>query len=346
MASAEEAFFARTPLGSDLKAGVDTLSLNQEVTFTQYVKVILPFDGYVFWVRADKLSETALLNSSVFNSYVLNLNDTIITPAKTIDAKGSFHIATDLKQEEEEVYAVNRVIFTSEVEVNNLNRIAPNDLYIATYGGVRFAFSARGSFYKQADLYHYTGSAIYADMDSQIIDDPLTLDTRNIIVSNSLPIWLSLNGYAPTLPSYGFGNPYLMLYPSFLSPNNMVPPFGAVHIYPESTLAIAAAPFLGRDSTHSQLAKERVKITIWGLRNYNAQDFLDCIYQYSRDYDYIGLMNIPIIRDEKRTQSELSTIAMKKSIEFEISYKQSAVRNIARQMIEKSIPSVSTKDFY
>ena len=54
-----------------------------------------------------------------------------------------------------------------------------------------------------------------------------------MIVSNSLPAWLSLNNYNPF---YGFGNA-IQLYPSFLVPQNLPPPFGAVHVVPELTRA-------------------------------------------------------------------------------------------------------------
>jgi len=55
-----------------------------------------------------------------------------------------------------------------------------------------------------------------------------------------------------------------------------------------------------------------VRITLFGVRNDQALDFVACVNQYSLDYDMFGVMNMPTIRDEKRTQAELNVIAMKK----------------------------------
>lgn len=337
MATAAEAALSKTPLGSDLAAGLESLDLNQVITFTRYQRLVLPLDGYVFFVKAALLGPSALINAALPNRSAPNQAPAAVTPVRTFDAKGSMHYATDTRQEAAETYGANRMIFTSEEEINDLNEIDPGTLWIGEFDGTRFAFSSRGSFYKQADLYHYTGFAIYADMATQIIDSPAGFDSRNVIVSNSLPAWLALNGYNP---GYGFGNPSLILYPSFLVPNNLPPPYGAVDIPPELTRALASAPRLdSRTSTHSQLCSDTVRITLWGTRNFSALDFVDCVNQYSRDFGVIGLMNMPVIRDEKRTQSELGTIAQKKSVEFEVSYVQARINDIAQQIIRSAIPS-------
>ena len=67
-------------------------------------------------------------------------------------------------------------------------------------------------------------------------------------------------------------------------------------------------------------------------------DFQDYILSNSLN-DEFGIMNMPIIKDEVRTQSELNVRGMKKSIEFEISYYQSVAQDIARQLILSSIPT-------
>jgi hypothetical protein len=337
MATAEEAAFGKNPLASDLAAGVDSLSREQEITFTRYVRLVLPLDGYVFWVKADLVAPSALYNSSPFNRAGFNKMPRIDVPAPILTAKGSLHYATDFRQEEAESYAANRMVFTSEREVQDLNAVAPGQLWIAEFDGQRFAFSSRSSFYRQADLFHYVGFAVYPDMATQVIDSRAGFDSREVIVSNSLPAWLALNGYNPP---YGFGNPDLTLFPSFLAPDNIEPPFGTVHIEPSGTRALASAPFVGnRTSSHSQLCADQVRITLWGTRNFNAMDFVDCVNQYSTDVDVIGIMNVPVMRDEKRTQSELGTIAMKKVIEYEVSYHQNRVRDVARQIIESVIPN-------
>jgi hypothetical protein len=331
MSSVKEAAAAKTPLASVLAAGVEQISLTQRVEFTLYAKIILPLDGWVFWVRADLLSAPTLAN--VVTAAQLSDAD---MPSMKIKALGSLHYAIDVRQEEAETLAVNAVTFTSLEEVQDLNKVGPMLLYVAEFEGQRFAFSNRKNFYRQAALFHYFGNAVYPDMENQLVDDVSDFDDSSVVVSNSLPAWLALNGYDPP---YGFGNPGITLYPSFLVPANIVPPFAAVHIVPETTRGLAMAPHIGSKSSHYQLCAERVKITLWGTRNAEAIDFVDCVNQYSLATGLFGLMNIPVLQDEKRTQAELGTIAMKKSITWEISYHQSRIRSIAQQLIKKVVPT-------
>jgi len=350
MPTAAEAAFAPTPLSSDLRAGVEQLSAQQTITFTKYLKVILPLDGMVFWVKADLLSPSATYNatpSSPYNSVYWNGQATITTAATQIVARGSLHFASTKIQDETESYGRNRIVFTSEDPLHqDFSQINNSMIYIGTLGGafegIRFAFSNRENFYKQADIWHYVGDAVYPFMETQIVDNPQQLNTNHQIVSNSLPLWLKLNNYTPTLPSYGFGNTMMPLFPSFLVDPNNPPPFASVHIYPSSTQAITSTPRIGFLSSHGQLTRERVKITIYGLANDYAMDFVDCVNQYSMDYNFFGITNVPTMRDEKMAQDELAIIAQKKSIEYEITYHQLRSREIARQIIGQALPTFTT----
>lgn len=338
----EAAELGKTELASDLEAGVKAISYNASITFRRYVKLVLPLDGYVFWVRDTLVSQSALYNALQFNAAYYNQPpaQTNPEPAPVIEVMGSLHYMTDTRQDESETYAVNAVVFTCMQEVTDLNDAGPEILWIGEFQGLRFAFSSRGSFYRQANLYHYRGQAVFADMETQIVDK-LEGFSQSLIVSNSLPIWLALNDHQPF---YGIKNPGFRLYPSYLIPNNQQPYYGAVHIPPGQTEAIAMAPLLSRTMSHSQLVAERVKITLWGQRNASALDFVDFVQQYSLDYDTIGIMNSPVVQDEKRTQNELNTIAMKKTVEFEVNYYQSSARNIARQQISRAIPQLEIAD--
>ena len=139
-------------------------------------------------------------------------------------------------------------------------------------------------------------------------------DAVSPVVSNSLPIWLSMNGM-PVVDWQPITNP-VTLYPSFLVPGSLVPPFAAVHIDPNGTRAIASAATLGSTLSHAQLASDKVRITTYGLRNAAAQDLADFVAQFSLDTDLLGITNMPIVRDEKRTQVELGAIGQKKVIDF------------------------------
>lgn len=325
-----------TPMAAANKAGIDQISYFQEIVFTRYQKLTLPADGYVFWVRSNLVSHSALVGSAVAGETSPNSSPAVISP-ETISVRGSLHYSTDTRQDEDETLSINRVVFTSEKLVEDLNVIAPDTLWLGEWQGVRFSFSARSSFYEQAGLHHYVGDAVYADMTPQIIDNSNQFSELTV-VSNSLPIWLSMNAWMP-VPYLPFSNPSLRLYPSFLVPDNIRPPFVSVHVEPGGTRALAAAPALGRRLSHYQLATDHVKLTLWGVRNNLAQDFADFVNQFSLSTDLIGVMNMPIMRDEKRTQSELGTISQKKTIEYDVSYYQTSARDVARQLIRRVIPT-------
>lgn len=338
MASIDEALLGQaTPLAAALASGVDDISKSQVVTFTKYVRLVLPIDGYVFWVKADLVSASALANVALANTVEPNQPPVVVTPAATISAKGSLHYATVMRQDEAFTNAANRVVFTSETEIQDFNQIGPSVLFIGTIGEIDFAFSGRGSFYQQAGLYHYVGDAVFSDMASQIVNSLDGFDATNQIVSNSLPLWLALNGWAPVWAL--FPNTSLTLYPSYLVPQDAVPPYGVVHIVPESTRPLQTAPVIGHRLGQWQLITETVRVTLYGTRNYSALSFLACVEEYSLDGTTFGIMNMPAPRDEKRTQTELQAIAMKKTIEFQISYHQQQARNVARQLILEAIPS-------
>lgn len=330
----EAALNQDTMLDAALRAGIDSLALNQEITFVQYRRVVLPLDGYVFWVKADLLVPNAY-NMQPLNTPPLGGPSIVKGPAKEIRIKGSLHYATDQIQDEVATYASNRVIFTSESEVQDFNAVAEDLMYIGEWEGIRFAFNARGSFYRQADIFHYVGNAIYSVMEPNIIDDPMLFRNRQI-VSNSLPIWMSMNGYVAE-PWEFFSNNTFPMFPSFLSPGNLPPPYATIHVEPSGTLALAATPRLDRTVGHTQLCRDFVRITMYGLDNEAALTFQDFVNQFSVNTDAIGIMNIPVIRDEKQTQTELAILALKKSIEFEVSYYQNVARDLARQLIKQVI---------
>jgi len=324
-----------TQMHAALSEGLDAVSNFQKVTFEQYVRLILPMDGSVFWVKSALLCDQMLFSAYRFNAAALQEAASSRTSSKLVVAEGDLHYATQNTQGESDADVMNRVVFTSKTLIEGLQEVGPYVTYMAEIDGIRFAFSSRGQLQQNADLYHYVGTAVYATMDTQVIDNPGELDVQNVVVSNSLPIFLAMNYYVPEVYE-DFGNLTLPIYPSYLVPNNLPPPFAAVHIEPWATEALASAPLLDSTLSHSQLARDRVKITLYGKRNGDAQDFMDFLFQQSINYDQFGMMGLPILRDEKKTQVELGTVAQKKSFEFDISYYQTRARDIARQLIESA----------
>lgn len=323
--SVQESIDSASPLKAALTAGLEVIDENATVTFTLYNRVVLPADGFVFWVRADILNPSGLYASAGFSAAPFAGSQTINTPATSFDARGSLHRTTTNTQDEDANYSVQRIVFTSEDPVNELNDIAPGQLWIADWEpGLKFAFSSRRMFYQQAGLHHYEGDAVYSTLESQIIDSPSQLN-QDLIISNSLPIWLTLQTQFP-------------LYPSYLVPDNVEYPYGAVHIGEEDTRAIQ--PVAWRDPTngsHWQLARDRVRVTTYGVKNNMMLDWLDNVVTFMTENPYtMGLMNDPLPRDAKRTQTEISAIAQKKVIEFEVSYYQQRIREQSLIYIKKA----------
>ena len=328
MVSIVEASASGNQLNSALEAGIDAINQGQVITFTKYVRVILPLDGFVFWVRADILSPGALMNASLYNVPEYGEPPVTITPAPTQSIGGYLHWTTDSVQEETEVFDRSNVVFTAKEDIDNFSETGQNVLYLGEFEGIRFAFSRRSGFNRQADIYHYSGEAVNPALSTQIIDDPQQLDTRNVIVSNSLPIWLEINKFMP-------------VYPSFLIDPNMVPPYAAVHIDNSTQQALQLTPAKDRNGTQWQLVQEKVTITLYGARNFNALDYVDHVLDLTlSSRPRFGVTNIPIPQDVKRIQNEINAIAMKKVIPFEINYYQTRVRELARKLILKAIPTV------
>jgi hypothetical protein len=326
-----------SPLAAGLRQSERAISQNQEITFRQYNRLVLPLDGFVFWVAAPLITPGVLARAAAFNTFAFNTAPFNASAAagvvdNTAVVRGSLHLSTTMKQGEETNNADDLITFTSEQEVQFLNKVGLDTLYVATAEGRRYAFSGRSSFYRQAGLWHYTGMAVNPTMATQLVDDPATFAGRGLVISNSLPAWLAINTYAPPYPVL-LPFPAVPLYPSFAVPQNLPPPYGAVHIGEEDTDVVAAFPTLGPTASHQQLARDRVRITLFGLNNAAALTFQDAAIAYGTDTEVFGITNMPTVRDVKETQAELLTLAMKKRITFEVSYLQSTMRDVARQLI-------------
>jgi len=295
-------------LAGALKQGLEQLDLNQEVKFQVYSRVVLPIDGYVFW-----------------------------SPLNTVCFKGSLHFSQEIQQSQDETVGYATVTFTSENEIAEFSAAPTDTIYVAWHEGFRFAFTGQQGFYKQADVWHYVGNSVYPALTSQLLDRPGAIDPKQAVTSNSLALWLALNSYR-SIYYDGFSNK-VVLYPSYLVSPNMVPPYGVVHIGPEDTRALQAVPYLDRNRNHYQLAADRVRITLYGLQNNAALDFMDCVNQYSVDTGNFGVMSMEIMKDGKRTEPSLEALAMQKFLDYEVSYNQARVAAVSRQLILSAMPT-------
>lgn len=327
---------AASQLKAALDAGMNTVSSSQTITFTKYVRLVLPIDGFVFWVRSDMVSDSAKYGAAIFGLTQFGQGESVTVPAETVTATGSLHYAVEKNQNEDESISINYVIFNAQEQIQDFEEIGQNEIYIGEFLGFRFSFSHLATAYQQAGLWHYRGDAIYPAMESQIIDDIGQFNQAQV-VSNSLPIWLSIP-YSILAPG-GLPFPAFPIYPAYALPTNLNPPYATVYIPPESTESLVASNRFDRNYSSFQLTKENARITLYGLRNTSAVDFKNYVVRFALEQQTMGVMNAPVPRDEHRTQRELGILAMKKVIDFEVNYYQTRLNAIARQLILSCIPT-------
>lgn len=336
MSTASESSVVGTATAQALAGGLNTLSYDQTIPFALYKRVVLPLDGYVFWVRQSSLTGVgAAYNVPEYNAtpYGAAAPGEALAP-DPITAQGSLHRTTNATQMEADSNTTALMVFTSLSPVSFLDAIAPDVIYVATDpAGRLYAFSSRRSYYQQSGLHHYLGEAVRSTMLTQVLSDPTQLRASQAVVSNSMPIWLALGTNQAGVP----------LFPSRAVPLNQPPPYVAVHIPDESPDPLQMVPFIDQESNHYQLVKDRVRFTAFGLRNDQALAFQDYILQQpTNDLCPWGLMNSPVMRDQRsRFQPEYQTIEQCKVMDLEISYYQQSVREIARQLIESAAITIT-----
>jgi hypothetical protein len=294
--------FPEDTLNPTLNTGLEQLSGYAQIPFVQYIRKVLPLDGYVFWLRTQQTQ-----------------------------IAGSLHYDARQVQNTDESFSINRVVFSTSEPVQPFEQIAPNTMWIGQWADMKFAFSSRGYFYPNAGVFHYAGDAVYPVMETQIIDVGARLSDKTLIVSNSLPAWLALQTYNPIWLTTG--NPDVTLYPAMLVPDNLRPPYGAIEIPADDTMPFAGLPVIDQMSNHSQLTKETVYVTLYGLTNHDALSFLDLVNQFALDTEAFGIMSAAVASDPKRIQTELGVIAMKKTFRFEVNYLQQSINDVAQQLI-------------
>ena len=300
-------------LSGVLQSAVETISSGQEITFRLYVRQVLPLDGFVYWVNAAIIDPEELARLDITNP----LEATI---------KGSLHRQVVSEQNDTTSRDVNNIIFTPIAKADDFNIEDPNAIYLGEYEGTQFAFSRMESRYTQSGIFHYRGMAILPTMRSQIIDSPDDISDEQII-SNSTPIWLALKQFAT-------------VYPSFLVPSNLKPPYIAADVRSTTPLQVAPLTYKG---VRYQLAQDSVRVTLYGFSNQKALDFVDFVVEAALDGDQFGVTNIPIVSDAKSNQVEINALAKKKTVDFEVNYYQATTRDISQQLIKEVIFNYEVK---
>lgn len=314
MTLSEAAKAPNAGMGAALRAGVEQLSARQQFTFTLYKRLVLPADGFVFYAPASSVSPP------------------ITSPKLTLSLPGSLHLSQTTIQDVAEAYARQDVIFTSEDQVVEFEAAGSDLLYVLELpNGSLAAFNGQRKRYDQAAIWHYTGRALMPYEATQFIASPADIPADNV-VSNSLPFWLAMS--TDSLP----------VYPSFLVPQNAIPPYVAADI--GDTGGIGASPLYGPNFSQSQLTQESVRFTFYGVRNAGVLDFQRALLQNSGDAGdgkAYGAMSIPVPVDGKKPQSEFGIIAQEKTMDLQVNYYQARARDEARKLIESAFITITTE---
>ncbi|CAB5282752.1 hypothetical protein IST455A_00475 [Burkholderia multivorans] len=309
-----------------LKAGVRTISHNQQLTFTLYQQYVLPLDGMVYWIRQA---------------------DTTFT------VQGSLHVTNEQQQRPSESYAQNTVIFTSLNVVSKFQDIAPSTMWVCEYDGMLFAFNRRTMRYWQTDLNHYAGTAVFPTMRTQFLDSNASIPTSKIL-SNSIPIWLSLTGPLSAVP--GYDQP-LAVFGEYLVAANQQPPYIAVEIQETTSIEPQPRKYAFEDDTvnppvyrefMSQLKRDRVLLHLYGFDSDHAMAYLDYLMTFflNQGNTVMGLMSGPNMKDMPIIQSEYNIRGPKKTIELEVSYQTFKALDYAITLLRKAQPNFTVPSLY
>ncbi|UMM63162.1 hypothetical protein [Aristophania vespae] len=296
-------------LAASLVAAVNDVSYGQHVQLKEYKRLILPLDGYVFWVATGK--------------------EILVT--------GALYFLTENIQKEAKSLEQRNVIFSSKEEVKPFNQLSSDQIWVGNLDETRFVFGSRSSQITQDGLFHYIGESISPIFSTQFIDDLNIINDDEVIVSNSLPIFMAL----PTQ-----SNPYLdwcrwpenvPIFPSYIVPDSQAPPYITVDIDPSFQQSLTPGLISTSDKSSFQFVTETVCLTLYGLTNNQAVNVRDYIVRWAAtNPDRLGITNCPIIRDIRKYQPEINTLAMIKTISFEVMYCQHAARECGAQLIHKA----------
>lgn len=317
---------------AQLIAAIDQISGGALYTFELYQRVVLPVDGFVFWVKASEVNPAWL--GAYSRGYLAGVAPggnraraaPPLTPAQELafsfQVQASVHVSQDLHQDDSESYVAQTILFTTKTQVRELEAIAPDQLYIVTLpNGARVAFSSQRNRYELAGLWHYHGRAVYSTLATQLIDDARQFQPTLQIVSNSLPFWIALS--TPEVP----------IFPADLSPLNFSPPYVTADI--QATDPIQQSPFYDSNTGQTQLVADRIRFTAYGLNNDAVLDFQMSLLDTSLAGDY-GIMNMPVPVDVKKPQPEFLFIAQAKTLDLQVNYYQNRARDLARKLIESA----------
>lgn len=328
MVGISEAFKSGTPLASALADGLKDISYNATVRFSPYVRLVMPLDGYVFWVNASLLGAKKLKQFNLCSSSVGD-----------VDVACAIHASTDTLQNDDESLDMSTLVITTREEVRPFHDAVGDVLWMGNFEGIRFAINTQSNYYAQAGLHHYIGATIYPAMMTQFIDTLDDLDAKRLIASNSLPIWIAM--FAERSKFVWLPQPAMPFFPAFLVTDNLTPPYAIIDVKDGESEAMQGGALLSSTMSRSLLVSDRVEIITYGAGNDDIMDLVDFVTGAAQGTDLVpmGVMNTPVVTDVKRTQAEANILGQKKSVTFQVDYYQASTRAMAERYILSCIPA-------
>jgi len=297
-------------LDNTLFEGYQQLSGNQKITFTRYVSKILPIDGWHFWVKAELLDG----ETEPFNKVV----------------SGTLHQSVNQTQEATKSNAITSIILTVNQPIDLLKEVNQESMWLGEYDGSKFSFNIQNAFYDNANQFHYAGDAVYIENSDAFIDDINDLNLDDTVITNCIPLFIALNDQ-------------VQIYPAFLNPTNLKPPYATIEV--KQTTGVAAGITFNEFDDSKLMQWDKVELSIFGLRKKQLSDFLKYLTTKQLETEAFGIYWLPSIQNENIPQSEVNILTNKKVLSFDVNYVIEDIRNAATAFIENIFVDFFVKEF-
>ncbi|MDI2113068.1 hypothetical protein [Commensalibacter nepenthis] len=296
-----------------LQDGLNTIRQGQVIIITYYQKAILPYDGFVYWVKSRK-------KDSVEASMI--------------------HYSDELRHEDQSYYDDASLIITTTEPLFDFSQEDIETLPVFNYAGKQYVIKKTGNNTDNAGLYHNFAKVIEPRLKSIFLNTKKDFLEKTVQFSNSISRFILLaNGYFDLVKI-----PYI-IYPEWLVPLNKTPPYITIGITETEALSVGHKQvYINEQPTFVNPAKDYIELNLYGLDNHEAINFLATLEKWSLIYQQMGFLNIPRIKDLPSSQNEIGSLSQKKIIEIEVFYYQSA--NIDEALLDRMIDEILTNMNY
>ncbi len=299
-----------SPYANILRNGVDFLKDGQTISFTTYRRAVLPFEGFVYWIK-------------------------LHGGEKSIESM--IHKTDELYQEEDSFRNESTILITTRESLFNFSQDGIDEIKVFNYQDSLYVLRKTGENADQSGIYHNMAHIVEPQMQNTFLDTEDDFRNRNMQFSSSVPLFIMFS-----MGLFDLFQDHYDMYPGWLTPYNKKPPYISINVSDTEALSSATAYETVDGNTYiGKLVTEKVTFTLYGYDNEQIMIFLSDLEKWSMVYNYVGFMSSPAIVDEIHSKVETGTVALKKTIEVDISYIQMA--KLSEALKEKIISTVLMK---